>query len=122
MIDSPFEEFVKSLFKTTKGVDTALSELQVIATKIYGKYKPRAEFIRWRDSEEGQSWKQNKYQTQGECCAICKISIQLKGSHIDHIKPLSRFPHLALDTQNMQITCPECNTSKNNKDHVSPKI
>lgn len=119
MIDSSFEELVKTLFKTTKRVDTVIAELQVIATKIYTKYEPRTEFIRWRDSKEGQSWKQNKYQNQDRCCAICRISIQLKGSHIDHVKPLSRSPHLALDTQNMQITCPECNTFKTNKDSVS---
>src|SRR5437868_14299868 len=95
---SPYKELVKSLFKTTKRVDAALAELQVIATQINYKYEPRTQFIRWRDSKEGQLWKQKKYHVQSRCCAICKESIQLKGSHIDHIKPLSSFPHLALDT------------------------
>jgi 5-methylcytosine-specific restriction endonuclease McrA len=115
MINSPFEELVTSLFKTTKRVDTALTKLQGIATEINAKYSPRAEFIRWRDSQEGQLWKYNKYQAQGSYCAICSEPIQLKGSHIDHIQPLSFFPHLALDTRNLQVTCPDCNTSKSNK-------
>ena len=115
MTHSPYKELVTSLFKTTKRVDSALAELQVIANKINAKYEPREQFTRWRDSEEGQIWKQKKYQTQSRCCAICKKSIQLKGSHIDHIQPLSLFPHLALDTRNLQVTCPDCNASKGNK-------
>jgi 5-methylcytosine-specific restriction endonuclease McrA len=115
MIDSPFEELVTNLFKTTKRVDAALAKLQVIATEINAKYSPRAEFIRWRDSQEGQLWKHNKYQAQGRCCAICSEPIQLKGSHIDHIQPLSLSPHLALETCNLRVTCPDCNSSKGSK-------
>jgi hypothetical protein len=62
MIDSPFEELVRSLLNSTKQVDAALAKLQIIATGINDKYTPRAEFNRWRDSQEGQSWKQKKYQ------------------------------------------------------------
>lgn len=109
------KELVKSLFKTTAQVDAILVEIQKIANKINAKYDPRAQFIGWRDSKEGKIWKQNKYQEQSECCAICKKRIRLKGSHIDHIKPVYSYPDLALDTGNMQITCPECNTSKGNK-------
>jgi 5-methylcytosine-specific restriction endonuclease McrA len=112
MIDSPFEKLVTNLFKTTKRVDGALAELKGIAAEINAKYEPRAEFIRWRDSQEGKLWKQNKYQTQRGCCAICKEPIQLKGSHIDHVQPLSLFPHLALDTRNLRVTCPDCNTQR----------
>ncbi|MBD0345002.1 MAG: HNH endonuclease [Coleofasciculus sp. Co-bin14] len=112
---SPYKELVQSLFQTTREVDAVLAELQKIATKINTKYDPRAQFIRWRDSQEGQLWKQKQYQAQGKCCAICNKLVQLKGSHIDHKQPLSLYPHLALDTRNLQITCPECNTSKSNK-------
>jgi 5-methylcytosine-specific restriction endonuclease McrA len=115
MTDSPFEELVKSLFKTTKRVDTALAELQEIATQINTRHEPRAQFNHWRDSSEGKLWKQKQYQTQHGCCAKCRKPIQLKGSHIDHILPLSRFPRLALDTQNLRITCPDCNRAKSNK-------
>jgi len=115
MTDSPFAELVTSLFKGTKRVDTALAELQAIATQIHARHEPRTQFNRWRDSEEGKLWKQKQYQTQHGCCANCQEPIQLKGSHIDHISPLSRFPHLALDTQNLRITCPDCNRAKSNK-------
>ena len=115
MTHSPFKELVQALFEATGQTDAALADLKVLAAKINAKYEPRAEFIRWRDSQEGKLWKQNKYQSQRGCCAICKKPIQLKGSHIDHIQPLSLFPHLALDTRNLQVTCPDCNASKGNK-------
>jgi 5-methylcytosine-specific restriction endonuclease McrA len=117
MTDSPFEELVQSLFKATKRADTALAELKKISTQIHAKYEPRRAFERWRDSEQGKLWKHEQYLAQqGRCASTeCGKLIELKGSHIDHIMPLSRFPHLALDTQNLRITCPDCNRSKSNR-------
>lgn len=124
MTDSPFEELVKSLFEATNRADTALAELRAIATQIHTKYEPCAQFNRQRDSEEGKLWKQKQYQAQGGCCALekCGKPIQLKGSHIDHILPLSRFPHLAVDTQNLRITCPDCNIAKSNKITIAAQL
>lgn len=34
--------------------------------------------------------------------------------HVDHIKPKSTFPDLALDVDNLQILCEECNLGKSN--------
>jgi len=115
MTDSPFEELVKSLFEATRRADNALVELREITAQINAKYEPRAQFNRWRDSEEGKLWKQKQYQAQCGGCAMCGEPIKIKGSHIDHIKPLSHFPHLAVDTQNLRITCPDCNIAKSNK-------
>lgn len=39
--------------------------------------------------------------------------------HVDHIKPRSLYPHLALDIANLQIMCNECNVSKGNRDEVA---
>lgn len=36
--------------------------------------------------------------------------------HVDHIKPRKAFPHLALDIENLQILCEECNHGKGNWD------
>ncbi len=35
--------------------------------------------------------------------------------HVDHIKPKSKFPELALDINNLQILCACCNVGKSNK-------
>lgn len=34
--------------------------------------------------------------------------------HVDHIKPRSKYPELALEIENMQILCDECNIGKSN--------
>ena len=35
--------------------------------------------------------------------------------HVDHIKPRSKFPELALEFDNLQILCDDCNIGKCNK-------
>ena len=115
MSDSLFQELVRKLFEATKQVDTDLAELKSMAAEIEAKYEPRKEFNRWRDSQEGESWKQQQYKIQKGLCAICQQPIHFKGSHIDHKQPLSNYPHLALELKNLRITCPDCNTSKGNR-------
>ena len=115
MSDSPFQELVQRLLKVSKQVDKSLSSLQDIAEKIDEKYEPRAEFERWRDSVEGKSWKKERFRIQQGLCAICKYPIQLKGAHIDHKQPISLYPELAIDLKNLQLACPDCNTSKGNR-------
>ena len=36
--------------------------------------------------------------------------------HVDHIKPKSTHPHLALVKSNMQVLCEDCNMGKSNRD------
>jgi 5-methylcytosine-specific restriction endonuclease McrA len=35
---------------------------------------------------------------------------------MDHIKPRARYPHLALDINNLQPACADCHTGKGNWD------
>jgi 5-methylcytosine-specific restriction endonuclease McrA len=44
-----------------------------------------------------------------ECCGRGRIDAVL---HVDHIKPRSRFPWLALDPNNVQVLCDDCNMGK----------
>lgn len=45
-------------------------------------------------------------------CVICE---KTKDLTVDHIKPRSKFPELAIDISNTQILCRSCNSSKGNK-------
>ena len=46
-------------------------------------------------------------------CALCGVSIADGATlHVDHIKPISRFPELATDPNNLQALCAPCNLSK----------
>jgi 5-methylcytosine-specific restriction endonuclease McrA len=35
--------------------------------------------------------------------------------HVDHIKPKSKYPELALEYNNLQLLCEDCNLGKSNK-------
>lgn len=35
--------------------------------------------------------------------------------HVDHIKPISKYPELCLDFNNLQLLCEDCNIGKSNK-------
>lgn len=52
------------------------------------------------------------------CCDLCGRSKREHGVilHVDHIKPRSRFPALALDASNLQVLCEDCNLGKGNRD------
>jgi hypothetical protein len=45
-------------------------------------------------------------------CVICNA--KYTELHVDHIKPKSKFPELALDINNLQILCRACNLGKSN--------
>jgi len=49
----------------------------------------------------------------GRECMACGI---IDGEmHVDHIKPKSKYPELALSISNLQVLCKECNFGKSNK-------
>ena len=113
---STFEELVRELLQATKRVDKSLLGLKKNTAQIHEKYEPRAEFDRWKQTLGGRKWKRQQYKLQEGRCSGCRQSISLKGSHIDHIKPLSRYPSLAIAPHNLRILCADCNLTKGNKE------
>lgn len=55
-----------------------------------------------------------KYGAICQCCGASPASGAV--INVDHIKPRLRFPHLALDVNNLQVLCHECNHGKGNWD------
>ncbi|PZD75328.1 hypothetical protein C1752_00210 [Acaryochloris thomasi RCC1774] len=83
------------------------------AKRISKYYAPRHAFNRWRDSTEGQLWKETQFQkTKGLCSGCKKTYRSVSNFDIDHIKPLIKFPELAIDIDNFQLLCPTCNSKK----------
>lgn len=62
-----------------------------------------------------RAWRQLRlkaFARYGRKCACC--GARNTELHVDHIKPRSKFPKLALDIRNLQILCRDCNLGKSN--------
>lgn len=69
------------------------------------------------------AWKKLRYQAivkYGNRCKCCgrgpKDGVSI---HVDHIRPKSLWPQLALNIDNLQILCSDCNLGKGNKDRIN---
>lgn len=63
-------------------------------------------------------WKRVRYETlkkYGARCMLCGATPE-NGARIcvDHIQPVSKRPDLALDPDNLQVLCDDCNMGKSN--------
>jgi 5-methylcytosine-specific restriction endonuclease McrA len=75
-----------------------------------------------RDFFVSPSWKEVRYRAlvlHGGKCQCCGASRKDgKQMHVDHIKPRSKYPELALDINNLQVLCEDCNLGKSNTDET----
>ena len=68
------------------------------------------------DTQEWQALRYKAYKRYGKTCHCCgATNTEL---HVDHIKPRSKYPHLELDIDNLQILCRACNLGKGNTDAI----
>jgi 5-methylcytosine-specific restriction endonuclease McrA len=69
---------------------------------------------------ESREWLAVRYQAlmrYGARCMCCGATRRDNAIiQVDHIKPRSRYPALALDIDNLQILCRDCNMGKSNTD------
>lgn len=69
-----------------------------------------------------REWKALRYEAlklHGGRCQCCGASPATGATlHVDHIKPRSKFPHLALVLSNLQVLCEDCNLAKSNTDET----
>ena len=65
-----------------------------------------------------KEWQRLRYRVlseRGNKCECCGASPEDGAQlHVDHIKPRSRFPELALEKSNLQVLCKPCNMGKSN--------
>lgn len=54
----------------------------------------------------------DKHGARCQCCGAS--AVQGAVMNVDHIKPRKTHPHLALDIDNLQVLCNECNHGKGN--------
>lgn len=76
--------------------------------------KPAKDFYSTRE------WAAVRYaaliRSQGRCSCCGASRADGAVMHVDHIKPRSKFPEIALDIENLQVLCDLCNVAKSNID------
>jgi len=75
------------------------------------------------DFYSSKEWRKLRYQVLRKYSAECMCCGRSKKNdgiviHVDHIKPRSKYPHLALDFKNLQLLCEDCNLGKSNIDET----
>ena len=63
-------------------------------------------------------WKELRQKAIGFYGSICMCCQSVDKVQVDHIKPKSKYPELALDFDNLQILCWNCNKKKSNIDET----
>ena len=72
-------------------------------------------------SPEWRALRQQVIKEDGTTCAECGVRINSsKDITVDHIVPRSLYPELALKRDNLQVLCRSCNSSKGDRNTVSP--
>ena len=61
-------------------------------------------------------WKKARFETLKKYGSKCMCCGAVERIVVDHIKPRSKFPHLELDLNNLQVLCNDCNMGKSNDD------
>lgn len=67
------------------------------------------------------AWKKLRYQALAKSsgkCQCCGATGDKAPLHVDHIKPRSKYPELALVLDNLQVLCADCNIGKMNQDET----
>lgn len=109
-----------------KPLDSDVPQIKVVSS-INGKNQKRKQLKRERlfgmaDKEFyiSPQWRHLRVRvlSKYECkCMMCGRSPKAHGIviHVDHIKPRSKYPDLALCFENLQLLCEDCNIGKGNK-------
>jgi 5-methylcytosine-specific restriction endonuclease McrA len=72
---------------------------------------------------ETRAWAHLRYEAlrvYGRKCSLCGTTAG--EMHVDHIKPRSKNPELALVFGNLQVLCRDCNMGKSNKDETDWRL
>lgn len=119
VIDAPADEQLRAIAAHAEKI----VQKQAAKTRKRGKKsrqdrrKARAEAAAFYDSDRWRSLRWRVLEKYGFSCMACgrnhrehKVVI-----HVDHIKPKSTHPDLALVFENLQVLCSDCNIGKSNR-------
>lgn len=71
---------------------------------------------------KSRAWRELRYRVlvkaDGRCQCCGTKAVDGGRLHVDHIKPRSKYPELALEESNLQVLCEDCNMGKSNRDET----
>lgn len=108
---------VKALAERVSTLDPAMFEKSPEARPIHVAKKHR-QMNKTRTFLHSWEWRELRFEVlreRGARCELCGATSKEQRIEVDHIKPLSKFWHLRLDKNNLQILCRECNMGKGNR-------
>lgn len=85
-------------------------------SKVAGVDVTTTEFLSTYEWRKTRMVALKKYGARCQCCGATPATGAV--IHVDHIKPRKLFPNLALDVDNLQVLCHECNHGKGNWDQT----
>lgn len=87
-----------------------------IRVDLMGKVVRRRSDNHLRRLSISAAWKRVRYRallrSKGKCELCGRGKAQDAILNVDHIKPKAHYPHLALNIDNLQVLCEECNNGK----------
>lgn len=134
--DTSYSRLVSKLESYTgivngEGSENALARCQIAADHlgIPVKLKKHKTNLENRDERcnfySSLAWKKLRYATitkYGATCQCCGANGPGTKIRVDHIKPVSKFWHLRLDPNNLQVLCEDCNWGKLNIDQTDWRL
>lgn len=116
-------EHVEELASHIKKLNRVISFYENKVSDLSKKVSDQAEMILWLSNKhEGfyktEAWLELRIRVldcYGSRCMCCNISPPEAVIHVDHIKPISLYPELSLEFDNLQVLCESCNRGKSNK-------
>lgn len=74
------------------------------------------------DFYSSDAWRVVRYQALRRSRGVCECCgagpEPGRPLHVDHVRPRSRWPDLALTLSNLQVLCADCNLGKGNTDEI----
>jgi hypothetical protein len=129
--ESPKEPFVIKSFLSYHNIEFNCSkkELKLFLANLYIEKHPALNFaykkrnknpkvkeFTFYDTDEWQRLRKIALKCYGVKCMKCgAVKVEM---HVDHIRPISKHPHLKLCFGNLQVLCKKCNMQKSNINEI----
>ena len=115
LVEGDYEEFRKHRDDYYK------KEHEQRLAELVSKESERIRSLSEDDFYNSNQWRSVRWEClrkHGFCCLGCGRSPPEIVIHVDHIKSRSIYPELALDINNLQPLCRDCNLGKSNRDET----